>query len=288
MAKTYCLVEPVAALRGVMQGAAPQPGRQAPVVYDLAKPADAARFGLSEKQAATLRAKKIPGRAGYRPQAIVWHIQDGNTRGSLSHWLTVSASANVMIQRDGSILRVIPDEDGPWTNGDVKNPDAWGRSLASLGGGDPNRVSLTIEFEGRKGEGLTPEQENAGLWQTERWQERWGIPLANVGGHFQVNSVDRAHCPGPAIMAAKAKLGTGGSGPAPAPEPDDLTLALFEHADLTGKGIVTAKWTECRKRDGEHYPFIRRHDAPDGAVYWVFAGLVLRSDAGKVEEVEAA
>lgn len=291
---TYWLVEPVAALRSVMGG--PLSPRPAPVVYDIQRPADAARFGLDAAEARELLGMRIEDRAGYRPQAIVWHIQDGNSAGSLDWWLRgvvngrrVRASATVLVQRDGSVLRVIPEQHGPWTNGKVDTPDAWGRALAELGGGDPNRVSLTIEFEGAAGEALTPAQENAGLWQTERWMAAYGIPASNVGGHYQIDSVDRPGCPGAKVMAAKAKLG--GSAPAPLIQPvDPLLLALFPGFNPDPKtGPVSAAWTAARVRDKKPYPFLRRHDAPNGDAYFVFApDLVLVARNGKVEEVAAA
>ncbi|MGH8573188.1 MAG: hypothetical protein ACREX8_11535, partial [Gammaproteobacteria bacterium] len=42
---------------------------------------------------------------GRQPQAIGLHVQWGVTTGSLQHLLGVSASATVIVQRDGSLLK---------------------------------------------------------------------------------------------------------------------------------------------------------------------------------------
>jgi hypothetical protein len=60
---------------------------------------------------------------------------DGTTNGSLAYWASnaVDASSTVMIQKDGSILKIIPEQHGPWTNGDVISPTAEAAEILSLG-----------------------------------------------------------------------------------------------------------------------------------------------------------
>src|SRR5688500_13372997 len=79
------------------------------------------------------------------PRFIVLHIQDGISPGSLNWWGTgfledefgnltvpVQASATVMVNRDGTIWRVVREEDAPWTNGDVANPSPRSAALRAL------------------------------------------------------------------------------------------------------------------------------------------------------------
>jgi len=171
-----------------------------PVTYDVRNDAHAARFGLTPAERNTLLTYRIPGRRGNSPKAIVLHIQEGVTHGSLDWWVNgwvngqkVTASASVMAQKDGSLLRVINDDDGPWTNGDVKSPTPKASALLSLGR-DPNVFSLTIEAEGRPDVPLTPQQVNAIAWQVQEWQAGFPIPNHMVMGHGAINSVDRAFC----------------------------------------------------------------------------------------------
>jgi len=176
------------------------PTLTAPIIYDVRNDDHAARFGLTPAERNTLLTYRIPGRRGNSPKAIVLHIQEGVTHGSLDWWVNgwvngqkVTASANIMAQKDGSLLRVINDDDGPWTNGDVKSPTTTATPLLALGR-DPNVFSLTIEAEGRPDVPLTPMQVNAISWQVREWQAGFPIPDHMVMGHGAINSVDRAFC----------------------------------------------------------------------------------------------
>lgn len=102
------------------------------------------------------------------PAAIFLHIQGtcggaGTTAGSLQHWARrggvggVQASSSVMVQEDGSLLRVIEDCNAPWTNGDFSSGTERGWQLRNrMGGGiNSNDYSLTIEAEGGPANDLT-------------------------------------------------------------------------------------------------------------------------------------
>lgn len=189
-----------------------------PPIYDLGQ--DYERFGLTEEQADIILSKRITNRLGYQPQAIVWHIQDGTTRGSLAYWVNVQASSTVMIQKDGSILNIIPRQHGPWTNGDVSNPSARGRTLVSLAGGDPNRVSITCEMEGVPGDLLTPAQENAAVWWALDVMREF--PHIDMNDHYQhadLNSVTRPRCPNGYYGGLMQRIKAATTGPKPKPKP---------------------------------------------------------------------
>ena len=262
-------IERVALYRETQPGPGPMPPTpptpKPPVIYDLAKNADAARFGLTPGRAAALMRNRIEWRNGLKPRAIVWHIQDGSTPGSLAWWLdgpNVSASATVMIQRDGSILKVIPEAHGPWTNGDVNAPTDWGRKVAALGNGDPNAVCLTIEAEGKPWDNMPAAQADAIVWQTREWMRDHGIAAADVGPHAALNSTSRPNCPGLYYAKLKPLLGTAAPGPLPQ-SPSKASkvilpagMTLEDAAEWFGRewwdpnGSVSVLWLEEGARTG--------------------------------------
>lgn len=138
------------------------------------------------------------------PKFIVLHIQQGTSRGSWEWFHVHQASATVFANRDGSIWRLVPEEHGPWTNGDTNTPSAAGQRLVDLPGNN-NIWSLTIETEGYSYTGNPqawaawpkPEaQINAVVWQIIDWMTRYKIPATNVLRHADINSVTRSDCPG--------------------------------------------------------------------------------------------
>lgn len=223
------------------QGATPVPAPvPAPTIYDLRNDAHAARFGLSPAERDYLLSRRFPDRNGADPRAIVLHSQDGNTVGSLDWWVNgvvngqrVQASSTVTIQRDGSVLRVIPEEHGPWTNGDVNRPTAESAKLRALGG-NPNVWCLTIELEGDGRAPLTPAQFAATVWQIGDWRSRYPIPLDMVIGHFSINSVSRPNCPDPpphTTVYGPVKAAIAGS-PLPPPPPPTPASPFPDGMDL--------------------------------------------------------
>lgn len=109
----------------------------------------------------------------------------------------MQASCTVTIQRDGSVLRVIPERDGPWTNGAIRNPTARGRALIARGG-NPNLWTLSIEMEGRHNGAITEAQMRSAEWWIRDAARRHGIPLDrdHILRHADIDQVQRAHCPG--------------------------------------------------------------------------------------------
>lgn len=139
-----------------------------------------------------------------KPSWIVLHIQQGSSWGSWQHFHTAQASSTVTIQRDGSIWRLVPEEHGPWTNGDDMFPTNTGQRLVDLPG-NSNIWSLSIETEGYSyapnpsGWAAWPKPEaqiNAIVWQIMDWMRRYNIPLNNVIRHKDLNTRDKWICPG--------------------------------------------------------------------------------------------
>jgi hypothetical protein len=168
-----------------------------PKLYDLS--ANAATFALSSACVAKIRSNKFAGRP-YGVKGIVLHIQEGTSKGSLGWWCNgpnVQASSSVMTQHDGSVLRIIYDTDGPWTNGDVQNPTARGRQLLSkVPNVNPNRYTVTLEAEGYSKDPMGEAQIQAICWMCAQWLNRHNLKISDIYRHSDINSVTRANCPG--------------------------------------------------------------------------------------------
>jgi hypothetical protein len=196
----------------------------APTVYDIRTNADAERFQLSTTRAGRwdptrserdyLLSHCIQGRGGARPMIIVLHIQQGGTPGSLDSWVNGSnedgsprkASSTVMAQKDGSILRVIPEEHGPWTNGRLRHPTPKGQDIIATFGRAPNAYTLSIEAEGQPADVMLPEQLGAVVWQVEQWMREYDIPLERVIRHADFDQDTRHFCPGRYYEQVMAEL----------------------------------------------------------------------------------
>lgn len=266
-----------------------------PVIYDLANSAHAARFGLTAAQAATIHNKKITNRNGRGAdaiEAIGLHVQDGYTSGSLTHWLGVSASSTIMVQQDGSLLRVIPEVDGPWTQGDVNSPDSRARKLLDRYGWDPNVWSLTIEAEDARTLKINAAQERTIAWQIREWQRKYPKLAAadwadRVLGHYEINAVNKAGC-GKYRDAMVSSLLAGGpelpNTPAYQGLPAWLTPAAleaaFELADPTG--VVTRAIIAWAAETGRTPWFEGKTDLGNNRNIWKFEDVTLFNEGSKV------
>jgi len=267
----------------------------APVIYDLANDAHARRFGLEPWQADQIIAKRIENRNGRGVQAIEaigLHVQDGYTGGSLEHWLTVSASSTIMVQQDGSILRVVPPQHGPWTQGDVNTPSARARKLLDRFGWDPNVYSLTIEAEDARTLGINAAQERTIAWQIRQWQKDYpklaGADWADrTLGHYDINSVVKRNC-GKYRDAMVASLAAGGPAIPDVPTYQGLPAwltpaaleAAFELADP--KGVVTKAVIAWAAETGRTPWFVGKTDLGNNRNIWRFADVTLFNDGSKV------
>lgn len=220
-----------------------------PVIFDLAK--DFARYGLSAAEANEILFSRFENRNGKQPRFIVYHIQDGTTPGSLKYWSSpdIDASSTVMVNKDGSVLRIIPEQHGPWTNGDVMSPTAEANEILALGG-NPNIWTLSIEAEGKPWDAMPDVQRDAIVWVSEDWimrhpailQAQWCLLR-----HGFINSITRANCPGnyfdPVVAAVNHWLETP---PAPVPEPPPVSpypAGMTEELAARLYGSVTVPWS---------------------------------------------
>ena len=301
-----------------------------PTIFDIRNNADAERFFLSTTQPTPnsdgvpardfLLSRCIPNRNGGSAQFIVLHVQEGVTVGSLEHWTRgvdekgrrIAASATVMIQKDGSILRVITEEHGPWTNGDINNPTAQSAALRALGPDpndpDPNVWTLSIEAEGFPRDEMPQAQVDAIVFQVRDWMTRFGIPLENVLPHSSINSVTRHQCPGGYYRRVIEALGgtvppdfeSGGfATPVPPPpfdgEPKKIGEVTFNpfQRQVTSLGVNRRKFaTTSSPLTGPHIPagvkidvlYWVEGEAVDGNNVWLIGESGSRIWSGGVEE----
>jgi hypothetical protein len=173
-----------------------------PPVYNLFQHGN--RWGISPQEAAALASFCFPSRSGSRISGVVIHVQEGTTAGSLDWWLYGGgqASSTVMANLDGSIVQVVDEQDGPWTNGDVCGPNADGSRFMAQCGQNPNCCSLTIESEGYWNQAHPKAQVDAIAWQIRQWFARYGLTCASVYVHRDLNSCSRPNCCGSTIYNA--------------------------------------------------------------------------------------
>ena len=253
-----------------------------PQIFDLANDSHAARFGLQPWERDYLMGQCFRNRDGGRPLGIGLHIDDGRIEGDLNHWVhgrypdgsKVQASSTVIVRRDGSIVRVIPEAHGAWTHGKVTNPDR-GRigHLLKLGG-NLNNWTFSIEAECRSWESLTEAQIASIIWLCRDWMTRYpDIGTEDIFGHYHVDAVDRAFC-GRYADTIVAKLRSDAANPATQPSPTlspgFATVVRFDKpvkvAVTAAAGVNVREWGELDARILDAWPAGREFFAA-GFVY---------------------
>lgn len=137
-----------------------------------------------------------PGRAGYRPEALVVHIAEGFLAGGYD-WFNrpeSQVSAHYMVGKKGEIWQFVEEKDTAWHAGGVAGP-SW-ELLKS--GVNPNLYTVGIEHEGFTGEAWNEQMYQASSWLINQVCLRWNIPIDrnHIIGHYQLNSKSRSRCPG--------------------------------------------------------------------------------------------
>ena len=218
-----------------------------PVMYDLMNDRDAAKFGMTPTQRNKFMQGCFRNRNGAKPRAIFCHVQEGTTRSSLNWAVTKPGDQNsysYTVQLDGSILRCIPEQHGPWTNGAVRSPKAKAKKLLDLGG-NPNLYTISIEVEGYWNGKHPQVQIDAVYWLVNDIAARHDIPILGDDSagdwlfeHADVDNVNRSNCAGPYYDIIQKMVREGGGGSQPVPEYVDPSP--IPEIDMTDKspGIV--------------------------------------------------
>lgn len=135
------------------------------------------------------------GRNGKNIIALVDHITAGSYPGCLS-WMqnpASKASAHYLVTKTGRIIQMVKEGDRAWANGIVNHPN-W----SLYDGYNPNNYTLSIEHEGQPGDVMSEAQYQATLWLHKDLTQKYGISIDSdhIIGHYRIDSVDRANCPG--------------------------------------------------------------------------------------------
>ncbi|MGN6756419.1 MAG: N-acetylmuramoyl-L-alanine amidase [Thermomicrobiales bacterium] len=140
----------------------------------------------------------------HRPEGVCWHITEGTN--SLG-WLCnpqAAASANYLIDRDGTIHELVPPTESAWANGRVQQPNTSNPLIArwQKEGCNFNQRTVSIEHEGfsshNKGGSLTPAQIASTVQLTAWLCSQFDIApdQDHILGHYEVDNIDRHFCPG--------------------------------------------------------------------------------------------
>lgn len=154
--------------------------------------------------------------------AIINHVMLGTMGGTLAHFRDSRAgvSANYGISKTGAVVCYVEDEDMAYANGPIRAPNR-GVIAAAVLDGNPNKRTISIEWEGTHSGGLwvpsgiaglatlshkvpirwfvpPPDQLAAGIALIRDLCARWAIPRdrAHIGRHSDIDSVTKWFCPG--------------------------------------------------------------------------------------------
>lgn len=136
-------------------------------------------------------------REGYKPELIVVHISAGSLT-SMTSWFNTpnsQASAHYGIGKDGTILQYVEEDKKAWHAGRVNNPTF----KLYKQGINPNLYTIGIENEGQD-LSLAPEIQIATLCALIKdVAKRYNIVISRdtVIGHFEIDGINRVHCPSP-------------------------------------------------------------------------------------------
>lgn len=136
------------------------------------------------------------GERGAGPSLMIWHTTRGRgTAREAIHYLNSTddkkASYHYLIERDGTILRMLPPEKVAWACGDSAWPNPkvgdGTEECRPNGGKSVNAISLSIAWANDDSEKLTFEQIASGLWLAKIYIARYDIPLPLILGHREVS-----------------------------------------------------------------------------------------------------
>lgn len=151
-------------------------------------------------------------RDGHKPLYIILHGTAGGTsaQGIANYFLSTvrtnnPVSSHYVIGTDGTVVQMVSESDGAWANGYLSTGHAafWDATLA---GANPNDITISIEHcksSADNSDVLTNAQQAASFKLQYDICKRWGIPMraanasGGITGHFSLDPINRANCPGP-------------------------------------------------------------------------------------------
>ncbi|MGB8644590.1 MAG: peptidoglycan recognition family protein, partial [Anaerolineae bacterium] len=159
-------------------------------------------------------------------RAVVLHIAQGSYEGAVS-WLSnadtnPNSSAHFVIAKDGRIAQLVSIWDSAWANGLRWTNGAWYTPADPprletppwadiVAGVNPNLYTISVEHEGSYQDPWTPAMYAANT-RLLKWVAaqlgHTGAPITwtahrNLIGHYEIDPIDRANCPGPTVNFAQ-------------------------------------------------------------------------------------
>jgi N-acetylmuramoyl-L-alanine amidase CwlA len=127
---------------------------------------------------------------------IVIHVTEGSAS-SVIEWFNdpkAEVSAHYMVQKDGTIVAFVHEEDEAWAQGRIDNPTA--AVVRDRPTANPNAYCIAIEHEGDGTHELTDPQRASSLTLIREICARWKIPIdrRHIIGHHEIYS--KKTCPG--------------------------------------------------------------------------------------------
>lgn len=163
------------------------------------------------------------------PQGIVYHYTVGDLDSFVADFMGQTgrqASANYVVDRDGTIYQFVDPDDAAWTHGDTNNPRTdlpWLTEQMASGNTDMNMSAIGIEIVNAGNasnpgsqnpadfEPYTPQQIAALEQLTNYLVQRYGIPPTrdHLLGHSDINQADKQD-PGPLFPWQQILAAAGG------------------------------------------------------------------------------
>lgn len=141
---------------------------------------------------------KSNDRNRYKIEGICNHITSSSKESTISWFKNPNSqvSSHYLVAKNGDIYQFVDDYEVAWAQGIINRPTS--KLYHEMKKVNPNLYLLSIEHEGVDGE-LTPEQYQATLELHASLVMKYNIPLdgKHILGHFELDSVFRANCPGP-------------------------------------------------------------------------------------------
>jgi N-acetyl-anhydromuramyl-L-alanine amidase AmpD len=209
----------------------------------------------------------VHGRNGYKPIAVVLHIAEGSLAGC-DAWFNspnnTGSSTQYCVGKNGEIHQYVSEDDAAWGNGQVNKP-SWPLLIQDV---NPNLYTISIEHEGFTGEPWTEPMFNTDVWLVGQIIQRWNIPIDkdHIIGHYRIDSVNRARCPGTGLPWDRLFAALAAQQPTPVPVPtppeDDQIKKLQDQiaallAKLTSIGRLVQTHTSPQVyllKNGTLYP----------------------------------
>lgn len=180
------------------------------------------------------------GRNGRKVIAIVDHIMSGTLAGTDSWFQNPAsqASAHFGVGKNGDIRQYVDINNVAWANGGVNKP-SWPLLITGV---NPNYYTVSIEHEGQSGD-VMPEAQYQATLALHRWLcDVFGIAPGpdTVIGHYRIDSVSRAGCPGSGFPWARLFSDLKGDVDVP-----NHVIAFWSAKDYSGAIQISERLGNC-------------------------------------------